>query len=221
MDGSGMKESLDALARAVMEGLEEEVVARCRKSLEGGVEPREVLRGGLCRGMRLAGELYERHEYFLPELLLASEAMQAGMHAVAPALRPSESAEGEGATVVLGVVKGDVHEIGKNLVKVMLEAEGFRVVDLGVDVPPERFVEELHKRGAAILALSTMMTTTLPAMRRTVELARETEPCPLVIVGGAPLTPALAADLGADGYGESAASAPSIIRALVGSGPES
>ncbi len=206
---------LDDLARAVMEGLEGEVVEGCRKALKEGMEPQEVLREGLCRGMHRAGELYEKHEYFLPELLLASEAMQAGMRAVAPALRLYGGAAEGGPVVVLGVVRGDVHEIGKNLVGVMLEAEGFRVVDLGIDVPPERFIEELQGRAARILALSTMMTTTLPAMRRTVELAREVEPRPLVVVGGAPLTSALAADLGADGYEETAARAPALIRALL------
>jgi methanogenic corrinoid protein MtbC1 len=204
---------LKALAAAVRDGREEEVVERCLQALDAGVEPREVVREGLCLGMRSAGELYERHEYFLPELLLASEAMHAGIRALSPSLRRTGITE-EGEAVVLGVVEGDVHEIGKNLVAVMLEAEGYRVIDLGFDVPPSTFAEALARSGARILALSTMMTTTLPAMRRTVELARGMRPRPVVVVGGAPLTPSLAEDMGADGYGESAAAAPGLLRSL-------
>jgi methanogenic corrinoid protein MtbC1 len=117
--------------------------------------------------------------------------------------------------VVLGVVEGDVHEIGKNLVGVMLEAEGYKVIDLGFDVPPHRFIEEVKTKGAKVLALSTMMTTTLPAMRATVRLAQGLDPRPLTVVGGAPLSAAVAADIGADGYEDNATKAPTLIRRLL------
>ncbi|MGQ9475777.1 MAG: cobalamin B12-binding domain-containing protein [Actinomycetota bacterium] len=204
---------LEALAAAVRDGRDEEVEEKCLQALRAGVEPTEVVREGLCRGMRNAGELYERNEYFLPELLLASEAMHSGIRTLSPFLRRSETTA-EGEAVVLGVVEGDVHEIGKNLVAVMLEAEGYRVIDLGFDVSPSTFTEALERSGARILALSTMMTTTLPVMRLTVELARKMRPRPIVVVGGAPLTPALAKDMGADGYGENAAGAPALLRSL-------
>ena len=207
-------EMLDAVAAAVRQGCEEEAVTLCEKAINEGMEAREIIREGLCRGMHEAGELYERHEYFLPELLLASEAMHAGISAVVPSLGQPEGAP-EGITVVLGVVEGDVHEIGKNLVAVMLEAEGHRVVDLGYDVAPQRFVDEVKANGARVLALSTMMTTTIPNMRRTVELAKALATVPVIVVGGAPLSDALACDLGADGFEDSAARVPGLIEGLL------
>lgn len=171
------KSILGAVATAVKKGLEEETVSLCRQALVTGWEPKAVMRDGLCRGMHQAGELCERHEYFLPELLLASEALYAGIREVTPALRTSGRMPEE-ESVVLGVAEGDVHEIGTNPVAVMLEADGYRVIDLGYDVPPRRFVEELRNSGARVLVPSTMMTTTLPAMRRTVELASGMEPRP-------------------------------------------
>ena len=212
---SARDELLESIAAAVKEGSEEETVSRCARALGEGIPARDIAREGLCRGMHQAGDLYEAHLYFLPELLLASEAMHAGIQALVPSLQ-GEDAAAERETVVLGVVEGDVHDIGKNLVGVMLEAEGYKVVDLGCDVSPRRFVDEVGAGGAQVLALSTMMTTTVPAMRRTVELARELEPRPLIIVGGAPLSGGVAADMGADGYGENSARAPGLIRSLLG-----
>jgi len=207
-------QALDAVAAAVKNGLEEDTVSLCKKALEDGMEAREIIREGLCRGMHEAGELYERNEYFLPELLIASEAMHAGIEVLVPSLKSGDDAA-EHETVVLGVVEGDVHEIGKNLVGVMLEAEGYRVIDLGYDVAPQRFLEEVRASGARVLALSTMMTTTLPNMRRTVELARSLTPPPLIIVGGAPLSAVVATDMSADGYEDNAAKVPGLIRTLL------
>ncbi|MDD3717882.1 MAG: cobalamin-dependent protein [Actinomycetota bacterium] len=208
------RDLLDAIAAAVRRGSEEQAVVLCEKAVDSGMYGREVIREGLCTGMQKAGELYEKHEYFLPELLLASETMRAAIEVVVPSLLPAERAEA-GEAVVLGVVAGDVHEIGKNLVAVMLEADGYRVTDLGYDVAPERFIAELDNGGARILALSTMMTTTLPNMRMTVELARALDPRPLILVGGAPLSASVAADMGADGYEDNAARVPALIRRLL------
>jgi dimethylamine corrinoid protein len=208
------KEMFEAIAAAVKEGLERETLSLCREALDGGVPPGEIIKDGLCRGMNEAGELYERNEYFLPELLIASEVMHAGVEALAPSMRHGDESR-ERETVVLGVVEGDVHEIGKNLVAVMLEAEGYRVVDLGFNVPPSKFLEEVEETGARVLALSTMMTTTLPNMRRTVELALALDPRPLIVVGGAPLSNALADDMGADGCEDNAAKAPGLIGSLL------
>jgi len=207
-------EALDSIAAAVKRGADEDAVSLCKKALADGISAREIIRDGLSRGMHEAGELYERCEYFLPELLIASEAMHAGIQALVPSLRPADGRE-DGKAVVLGVVEGDVHEIGKNLVAVMLESEGYRVVDLGFDVPPLKFIEELGASGAGVLALSTMMTTTIPNMRTTVELARGLDPRPLIVVGGAPLSATVAADMGADGYEDSAAKVPGLIRELL------
>jgi dimethylamine corrinoid protein len=208
------QEALDTIATAVRLGSEEDTVSLSERSLGNGIDARVIIKEGLCRGMNEAGVLYERNEYFLPELLLASEAMHAGIQAIVPSLRSADD-DGKRETVVLGVVEGDVHEIGKNLVAVMLEAEGHRVIDLGYGVSPQSFLDEVHGNGARVLALSTMMTTTLPNMRRTVELARALNPRPLIVVGGAPISAALAADMGADGYEDNAAKAPGLIRSLL------
>jgi len=207
-------EILQGITAAVRRGAEEEAVSLCEKAASGGMDARVIVRDGLCRGMHEAGELYERHEYFLPELLLASEAMHAAVRAVTPFLLPAQETGGA-ESVVLGVVEGDVHEIGKNLVAVMLEAEGYRVIDLGYDVATERFLAELAENEARVLALSTMMTTTLPNMRRTVELARSLDPRPVIVVGGAPLSAAVAEDMGADGYEDNAARVPALLAGLL------
>jgi methanogenic corrinoid protein MtbC1 len=207
-------EMLDAIASAVKMGVDDDAVYRCEAALSEGISAREIVNNGLSRGMHRAGELYENNEYFLPELLLASEAMHAGIQVVAPSLR-REVGDAERETVVLGVVEGDVHEIGKNLVAVMLEAEGYQVIDLGFDVPPQRFLDEVKESGAEVLALSTMMTTTLPNMRTTVELARQLNSRPHIIVGGAPLSSAVAEEMGADGYEDSAARVPGLIMSLL------
>lgn len=211
----GNSEILDAIAAAVKEGDEKDTVSLCEKALAEKIGAREVIREGLCRGMHEVGELYERNEFFLPELLIASEAMHAGIDMLVPYLKGADDGD-ELDTVVLGVVEGDVHEIGKNLVGVMLEADGHRVIDLGYDVAPQRFLSEVEASGARVLALSTMMTTTLPNMRRTVEMARSLASPPLIIVGGAPLSKALADDMGADGCEDNAAKAPGLIRSLLG-----
>ena len=207
-------EILDAIAAAVKTGSEQDTISRCEAALNQGMAAREIIKDGLCRGMHEVGELYERNEYFLPELLLSSEVMHAGIQVLVPSLR-REDADGEKGTVVLGVVEGDVHEIGKNLVAVMLEADGYRVIDLGFDVPPRKFLDEVEAQGADVLALSTMMTTTLPNMRATVELARSLDSRLPVVVGGAPLTGAVAEDMGADGFEDNAARVPSLIASLL------
>ncbi len=211
MDHGGL---LDAIAGAVKEGSEEESASLCRRALEAGLEPGRIIQEGLSSGMNEAGRLFESAQLFLPELLVAAAAMQAGIAVLVPAM-PRAGDGGEKTTVVIGVVEGDVHEIGKNLVKVMLEADGYRVIDLGCDVAAESFLEGVRNSGARVLALSTMMTTTLPNMRRTVELALGLEPRPVVVVGGAPMSAELASDMGAGGFAPSAASAPGLLRAVL------
>jgi methanogenic corrinoid protein MtbC1 len=205
---------LAGIAEAVKEGSEDRSASLCEQALNGGISPQEIIREGLSKGMHEVGELYERHEIFLPELLLAAEAMHSGIAVLAPSLK-SEGDPPERETVVMGVVEGDVHEIGKNMVGVMLEAEGYVVADLGYDVAAQEFLDEVKTKGAEVLALSTMMTTTLPNMRRTVELANALDPSPLVIVGGAPLSEAVAEDMGAAGYEDNAAKVHALIRKLL------
>ena len=212
MDNRGL---LDAIVAAVKEGSEEDSTTLCQRALEVGVEPGEILHEGLARGMHEVGVLFESGDLFLPELLVAAAAMEAGISVLVPSItRAGDTSEKD--TVVIGVVEGDVHEIGKNLVKVMLEADGYRVIDLGCNVAPHTFLEQVRNSKARILALSTMMTTTLPNMRRTVELALEMEPRPILILGGAPMSAELASDMGADGFGPNAAKAPDLLRSILG-----
>lgn len=180
-----------------------------RQAPQEDMPPRQVIKDCLSAGMHEAGELFDRHEFFLLELLLAAEVMHAGIEILVPSLEPVENRAGC-ETVMLGVVEGDAHEIGKNPVGVMLEAEGYEVIDLGYDVPPYRFIDEIEKNGTGVLALFTMMAT-LPNMRRTVEMASLLRSQPLVIVGSAPLSPALAEAMGADGYEDNAARAPFLL----------
>jgi methanogenic corrinoid protein MtbC1 len=215
MDNRGL---LDAIAAAVKGGSEDDSASLCRRALEGGVEPGEIIREGLSRGMHEVGRLFESGDFFLPELLIAAAAMEAGISVLVPSMTPAGDT-GEKVIVVIGVVEGDVHEIGKNLVKVMLEADGYRVIDLGYDVAAHTFLEQVRSSNAHVLALSTMMTTTLPNMRRTVEFALDMEPRPIVILGGAPMSAELASDMGADGFGLNAARAPELLRSILGSVP--
>jgi len=211
------RELLEAVAAAVKEGSEDISESLCGRGLEVGLEPLEIIMDGLSKGMHEAGELFASGDFFLPELLISAAAMEAGISVLAPSMK--HTATGEKETVVIGVVEGDVHEIGKNLVRVMLEADGYRVIDLGYDVEPERFLEQIRSSSATVLALSTMMTTTLPNMRRTVELAHDMEPRPVVILGGAPMSAELATEMGADGFGSNAAEAPELLRCLLGTVP--
>jgi len=208
------KDLLVSIETAVKEGSEDQAASLCEQALNQGFSPQEIMREGLSKGMHEVGEQYERHELFLPEMLLAAEAMHAGIAACKPFLK-SEDEPPERETVVIGVVEGDVHEIGKNMVSVMLEAEGYDVVDLGYDVPAQEFMEKVKAAGAEVLALSTMMTTTLPNMRHTVESANALEPRPLVIVGGAPLSDVVAEDIGASGYEDNAAKVHTLLRNLL------
>ena len=205
---------LASIEAAVKEGSEDKAASLCKQALNEGISPQEIMREGLSKGMHEVGKQYERHELFLPEMLLAAEAMHAGIAACKPFLK-SEGEPPERETVVIGVVEGDVHEIGKNMVSVMLEAEGYDVVDLGYDVPAQEFMEKVKAAGAEVLALSTMMTTTLPNMRHTVESANALEPRPLVIVGGAPLSDVVAEDMGAAGYEDNAAKVHTLLRNLL------
>jgi methanogenic corrinoid protein MtbC1 len=156
--------------------------------------------------MEVVGELYERKEYFVPELLMSADALYAGLDILKPHIKRQETEESKGV-VVIGTVQGDVHDIGKNLVKIMFEVAGFTVHDLGRDVPLEKFVEEQMRTDAQIVALSAMMTTTMMGMKRVVEMIKAKNPNVAIMLGGAPVTKEIATLFGADGYAESAGNA--------------
>ncbi len=209
-------EPLKRLAEGVRAGDPEEVRALAAAALAAGVAPSVVLRDGLIAGMSVVGEAFRLREIFLPDVLLAARAMQAGLDL----LRPQLAADGvpTAGRVVLGTVRGDLHDIGKNLVGILLGGAGFEVVDLGVDVPPERFVETAVERGAAVIGVSALLTTTMTGMREVVALvrARGLGDRVKVIVGGAPVTEAFAREIGADGWGYDAASAVVRVKQLAG-----
>jgi dimethylamine corrinoid protein len=210
-----MEPLLETIASAVVDLRVGEVPRAVEAALQAGITARRVVTEGLAEGMRRVGERFARKEYFVPEVLVASRGMYAGLAAARPLVEadPFPSAGG----VVLGVVKGDRHDIGKNIVRVLLEASGFRIHDLGRDVPAGRFVEALRETGARILGLSTLMTTTMPEMAAVVKAVRGAPDLAgvKVFVGGAPVTAEFARSIGADGRGGDAAEAVKLAKEAV------
>jgi len=206
---------LTTIKQAVIEGDDKQLTTLTRRALDEGVSAETILNDALIVGMGEVGELFEQGEYFVPELLLSARAMQGAMEVLRPLLSAS-SYEPLGK-VVMGTVQGDLHDIGKKLVAMMLEGSGFEVIDLGTDVAPERFVETVEESGAQVVGLSALLTTTLPAMEATVSALREAGPVKVkVMIGGAPVTSAFASSIGADGYAPDASSAVALARRLVG-----
>ncbi|MCR4400576.1 MAG: corrinoid protein [Syntrophomonadaceae bacterium] len=192
----------------------EQAQALSRAAVEHGLDAGEAMEQGLADGMHRAGIRYERQEYFIPELLLCSDAMYAGLEVLRPHMSNSHCRRR--GTVVIGVVEGDTHDIGKNLVKIMLEAAGFEVHDLGRDVSARRFVDRTMEVGADILALSTLMTTTMPRMQDVLMLLQQEghRHRVRVLVGGGPVSQAFADRIGADGYAPNASAAARAAIAL-------
>ena len=210
------KEKLLAeLDRCVLEMEDEAVTGVAQEYVDNGYDAYEGIVNGLSRGMEKAGELYEQEEYFVPELLICSDAMYNGLDVLRPHL-PKDASRGSVA-VVIGVVQGDTHDIGKNLVKIMLEAAGFQVYDLGRDVEPRAFVEKAKEVGARIICLSTLMTTTMHNMKAVVDLLREEglQDQIKVMIGGGPVSQAYAAQIGADAYTTDAAAAAGWAKGMV------
>lgn len=204
------------LSDAVVNMDEEAAVAGAEEAVSAQMDAFEAIDKGLSDGMTRAGKLFDEEEYFVPELLLCSEAMNAGLEVLKPHLRNTEASERY--KVVIGVVQGDTHDIGKNLVKLMLEASGFAVTDLGRDVPPSVFVERAIEIGADIIGISTLMTTSMDAMSKVIKLLHQQNVRDRfkVIVGGGPVSQAFANKIGADGYAVNAAEAVWLAKRLVG-----
>ena len=207
---------LSEISENVQRGEDEQVGALVRRALDQRRAPLEILNDGLVAGMNVVGEQFRVREIFLPDVLMAARAMNAGLDLLKPLLA-SEGAPRAGR-VVIGSVHGDLHDIGKNLVGIMLKGAGFEVVDLGSDVPAERFVAAADEFGASVIGLSALLTTTMPVMKDVVSLvrARGLGSRVKVIVGGAPVSEAWAREIGADAYGYDASSAVERVRALVG-----
>lgn len=203
------------LSEAVVEMNEDEVVHLSNQIVSEEIDAYEAIDQGLSHGMEEAGKLFEEEEYFIPELLLCSDAMYAGLDVLKPHIKLEEHAEKH--KIVIGVVEGDTHDIGKNLVKIMLETSGFEVFDLGRDIPPQQFVAKAKEVGAKIIALATLMTTTMDGMDAVVRLLKEEniKNQYKVIIGGGPISQSFADKIGADAYAVNAADAVKIARKLV------
>ncbi|NIN69053.1 MAG: cobalamin-binding protein [Anaerolineae bacterium] len=199
------KEILKGLYEGVVEFDEDKVVEFSNAALAEDVDAYEAVMDGLAAGMEHVGQLYSDQVYFVPEVLMCSDALYAGLDILKPHIT-GDKAEARGQ-VVIGTVEGDVHDIGKNLVKMMFEVAGFAVHDLGRDVKLERFVEEQLKTDSEIVALSALMTTSMLAMPKVVEMVKARNPNALIMVGGAPITQEVADNYGADGYADNAANA--------------
>lgn len=197
------KAILADLKRAVIDFNEDLAREASMRALAEGVDAYEAIMDGLAAGMEEVGQLFEAQEYFVPEVLMSADALYAGLDILKPHIKQEDARKVKGQ-VVLGVVQGDVHDIGKNLVKMMFEIAGFTVHDLGVDVPLDKFVEEQLRTDSDILCLSAMMTTTMMGMKPVIDAVKAKNPKVKVLVGGAPLTAEVAAKLGADGYSENA-----------------
>jgi len=191
---------------SVVEFEEEVCVKLCNEALNEGIDPYNAMMEGLTAGMDTVGNLYEQKEYFVPELLLCSDAMYAGLDVLRPHVTVGKSTKNVGK-IIVGVVEGDIHDIGKTLVKTMFEAAGWEIFDLGKDVKLEKFVEELKRTNADVVALSALMTTSMLAMPKAIDMLKTQVPEVIVMVGGAPLSPEIAKQYGADGYARDAITA--------------
>ena len=209
------EEHYKELSTAVVDMDEERAVKAAHASLEDGIDAYDAIQQGLSDGMARAGQLFEEEEYFIPELLMCSDAMYAGLDVLKPHLKKVGESKG---TVVIGVIEGDTHDIGKNMVRIMFETGGFVVHDLGRDVPPQRFVDTAREVNANIIALSTLMTTTMDGMGTVVKLLHDANlrDTVKVMVGGGPISPGFAKRIGADGYAVNAAEAVKVAKQLVG-----
>ena len=209
-----MNSILQQIYDGVLEGNRTAVTLHVQEAIQTGAPPEEIL-DAMTRSMAKVGSLFEEGEYFVPEMLVAARAMQQGMEILRPRL-VDRDAKSFGA-VLAGTVKGDLHEMGKNLVCMMLECAGFRVMDLGMDVAPEAFVQAVKDNRPAIVAMSALLTTTLPQMKITIDALREAgyRDGVRIIVGGAPVTQAYADEIGADGYAKDASQAVTVVRRLL------
>jgi 5-methyltetrahydrofolate--homocysteine methyltransferase len=189
------------------------VAAKTQDEIDAGTAVETILNDGLISAMDKVGEKFSAGDLFVPEMLKAAQAMKAGLELIKPMLS-SETLQSKG-TIVIGTVKGDLHDIGKNLVAMMMEGAGFEVVDLGVDVETDAFVKTATEKGADVIALSALLTTTMPAMESTVKAVKEAGMATKTIIGGAPVTQAFADQIGADGYSADAPGAVEAARRLM------
>jgi len=209
-------ELLKGIAAALQAGDEEQTPVLIQQAVDSGIPAKQILDEGLITGMNRVGELFRDQEIFLPDVLLAARAMYAGLAILKPLLLKAKIAPL--GRIVIGSIQGDLHDIGKNLVGIMLQGAGFEVIDLGNDVAPERFVDTAVKEQASIIGMSALLTTTMLNMKRVPELLRDRGLTGAIktVIGGAPVTAEYARKIGADAYGYDAANAVEVVKQLIG-----
>lgn len=215
VDTSRREAILEQLKTGVIEYDTDRVVEAANESVELGLDAYEMVMQGLAAGMGVVGEYFDCGDYFVPEVLLCSEALYAGLDILRPHIELDDAKKVKGQ-VVIGVVQGDVHDIGKNLVKMMFEIAGFTVHDLGYDVPLKDFLEETIRTDSDIVCLSAMMTTTMMGMPKVIEMIKAKNPNVQIMIGGSPVTDELAGKFGADGYAPDATNAVADAIRMVG-----
>jgi len=208
-----MEPIVKEIYQGILEGQNKAVEAKVQAALQAGANPKTVLEEGMIAAMAEVGRLFEAGEYYVPEMLVSARAMQAGLALLKPHLK--EAKVESAGKVAIGTVKGDLHDIGKNLVAMMLEGAGFEIMDLGTDVSPEKFAGVAQE--VDIVALSALLTTTMPNMKSIIEAVRASEAGKKVkvIIGGAPVTESFAQQIGADGYASDASRAVSVAKGLL------
>lgn len=210
-----MDELLKDIYSSIIDGEQKVTTTKVQEALDQGMDPSAILNEGMVAAMAEVGRLFEEGEYFVPEMLVAARAMQSGLAVLKPYLVKADVKSS--GKVIAGTVKGDLHDIGKNLVCMMLEGSAFEVIDLGSDVDPDKFVEAVHKTNADIVAMSALLTTTMPNMKVTIEalMAAGLRDKVKIMVGGAPLTQQYANEIGADGYAPDASRAVATAKSLI------
>jgi 5-methyltetrahydrofolate--homocysteine methyltransferase len=210
-----MNDTLNAIYNAVITGDMITTQAQVEQAIGSGLAPADILHQGLISAMTEVGRRYEEGDYYVPEMLIAARAMKGGLAILKPLL--AETDVQPLGKIVLGTVKGDLHDIGKNLVSMMLEGAGFEIVDLGVDVAPDKFVEAVKSSAIDILGMSALLTTTMPFMKVTIDalVKAQLRDQVKIIIGGAPVTRSYADEIGADGYAPDASRAASLVKSLV------
>jgi 5-methyltetrahydrofolate--homocysteine methyltransferase len=204
---------LKALAEAVIKGDQSTAVQITKDALEEGTSSESVLNDGLIAGMDVVGARFKKNEIYIPEVLIAARAMKMAMEILEPELvKAGVKPIGK---CIIGTVQGDLHDIGKNLVAMMLKGAGFEVIDLGVDVAPDKFVDQIKTRGVHVVGMSALLTTTMPGMEKSIKAIKDAGIPAKIMIGGAPVTQGYADRIGADGYAADAASAVDLAKSLV------
>lgn len=207
---------LKSLSESLQGGDDKKVAELTEQAIQNKVPPKEILNDGLIAGMNVVGERYKKHEIFLPDVLLAAKAMYAGMDLLKSSFIKEDIPTL--GTIIIGTVQGDLHDIGKNLVCIMLKGAGFHVIDLGNNVPPEKFIDTAKKENASVIGLSALLTTTMPVMKQVIDLLtkEKLKKKIKVLIGGAPVSDEYAVEIGADAYSYDSLHAVETVKRLMG-----